>query len=116
MQIRLSTRDCRVAVGAAIVGLQAKLDADKAKISENSFEKLLAGAVHNGLDVNEARKTEMREMVERDVEHMMGQHPANEMLQVLNNYVDMLAYHRGDDIVIDDRDFSLLKSHLPTFA
>jgi hypothetical protein len=63
--------------------------------------------------VNAAREAEMREMVARDVEHMMTQHPGNEMLQVLNNYVDMLAYHRGDDVVIDDSDFSLLKSHLP---
>lgn len=114
MQIRVSTRDCRVAVGAAIVSLKQKFEEDKASFSERSYNALYDGAVHNGVPVNDARKQEMREMVDRDVQHAMLSHPANELLQVLNNFVDMLAYHRGDDIVIDDQDFNLIKTHLPT--
>lgn len=113
MQIRVSTRDCRVAVGAALTGLEAKLESDKQAFSERSYDALLTGAEHNGLIVNDARRTEMREMVARDVEHAMKSHPAMEMIEVLKNYVDMLSYHRGHDIDIDDQDFNLLKAHLP---
>ena len=113
MQIRVSTRDCRVAVGAALLAIEAKIASDKAKFSETSYNALHDGAVHNGLLVNDARKQEMREMVERDVEHAMRTHPGVEIKQVLDNFVDMLTYHRGDDIVIDDQDFNLLKPHLP---
>lgn len=114
MQIRVSTRDCRVAVGAAIVGLKKKFEEDKASFTERSYSSLYDGAVHNGVHVDENRMREMREMVDRDVQHAMLSHPANELLQVLNNFVDMLAYHKGDDIVIDDQDFNLIKTHLPT--
>jgi D-hexose-6-phosphate mutarotase len=113
MQVCIPTRDCRVAVGAAIVALEAKIKSDRETVWNTSFENLLNGAVHNGLHVDENRKREMREMVDRDLEHMMEQHPGVELLQVLNNFVDMLAYHREDKITIDDQDFNLLKPHLP---
>jgi len=113
MQIRVSSRDCRAAVGASIVALEARVTDYRDKVLETSFKALLEGAVHNGLDVNDARKQEMREMAERDVAHMLEQHPVNETLQVMKNFVDMLAFHRGDDIVIDDQDFALIKDHLP---
>jgi len=113
MQVCISTRDCRAAVGAAIAALIQKVASDKEAVTKTSLDNLLTGAIHNGLDVNEARRKEMTEMVDRDVEHMMKSHPGNELLQVLNNYVDMLAYHKGEFITIDDQDFSLIKAHLP---
>jgi hypothetical protein len=115
MQVCIPTRDCRVAVGAAIVALEAKIKSDRETVWNTNFENLLNGAVHNGLHVDENRKREMREMVDRDLEHMMKQHPGVELLQVLNNFVDMLAYHREDKITIDDQDFNLLKPHLPKY-
>ncbi len=114
MQIRVSTGNCRLAVGAALVALEGKIKEFGDKHREGAYEALKAGAIHNGLDVNEAREKEMREMVDRDLEHMMEKHPAHETVSVLKNFVDMLAYHHGDTIVIDDQDFHLLKEHLPT--
>lgn len=112
MQIRVSSRNCRAAVGKAVIAVQEKVEADKQRISEEAYTNLHDGAVHNGLLVDEARKKEMREMVARDVEHMMQRHAGFQTLDVLKNFTDMLAYHQGDDIVIDDQDFHLLKEYL----
>jgi hypothetical protein len=114
MQIRVSTRDCRAAVGAAIVACQGRFEEDKARFSEASLKALREGAIHNGTLMTPALEAEMQEMVKRDLEHAITKHPLNDTLAVLNNFVDMLAYHRGDDVVIDDQDFDLLKKHLPT--
>lgn len=113
MQIRVSSGDCRAAVTAATQAIVDILTADRATLSEKSLEALRTGAEHNGLDVNAARLQEMKEMVERDVDHTMGRHPANETLEVLKNFSDMLSFHQAADVVIDDQDFHLLKKHLP---
>lgn len=113
MQIRVSTGDCRAAIAAAIESVSAKIASDRAAFSERSLENLKNGAIHNGLDVTAARLQEMKEMVERDVEHAMQSHPGVETLLILNNYGDMLNFHTDSSIVIDDQDFHLLKPHLP---
>jgi hypothetical protein len=113
MQVRISTRDCRVAVGAALVALEAKVAKDRQTIWDRSFNSLKEGAIHNGLVMGPAREQEMREMTDRDIEHMMKSHPGVEVAQQLANYVDMLAYHKGDEVVLDDGDFSLLQPYLP---
>src|SRR6478736_1521435 len=99
MQIRVPTGSCRTAVGAAIVALEAALKDFKARAHEQCYNSLYEGAVHNGLVVNDARKQEMRAMADRDVEHMLEGHPSNDTMRVLQNFVDMLAYHHGDSIV-----------------
>jgi hypothetical protein len=116
MQVRIPTRDCRAAVGAALVALEAKVAKDRQTIWDRSFNSLKEGAVHNGLVMGPGREQEMREMVDRDIEHMMKSHPGVEVAQQLTNYIDMLAYHKGDDVVLDDGDFFLLKPHLPAAA
>lgn len=116
MQICVSTRDCRLAVGASIVALKEKLEGDKSNFLEASLRALRDGAIHNGTVMTPALEVEMKEMAQRDLDHAIRQHPRHELLQVLNNFVDMLAYHRGDDIVIDDQDFNLIKAHLPTVS
>lgn len=114
MQIRVSSRNCRAAVGAAVLAFETKIAEDRKRITEETFEALRDGAVHNGLHVDAAREKEMREMTDRDVEHMMQRHQGVGLLVVLNNFIEMLAYHQGDDIVIDDSDFNLLKPYLAT--
>lgn len=113
MQIRVSSGDCRAAVTAATQEIVALLAADRATLSEKSLEALRTGAEHNGLDVNAARLQEMKDMVERDVAHSMSRHPANDTLEVLKNFSDMLSFHQDSGVVIDDQDFHLLKKHLP---
>lgn len=113
MQIRVSTGDCRAAIAAAIESVRAKIASDRAAFSERSLTNLRAGAEHNGLDVNAARLQEMKDMVERDVEHAMQLHSGNETLLILQNYSDMLNFHTESSIVIDDQDFHLIKPHLP---
>jgi D-hexose-6-phosphate mutarotase len=114
MQIRVSTGNCRTAVGAAILAAQASIDEWRTKAVEDTYTRLVDGAVHNNIHVSDAVKAEMKQMAERDVESMSSRHPAHGSLEVLNNFVDMLAFHHGDDIVIDDQDFNLIKKHLAT--
>lgn len=114
MQIRVSAGNCRTAVGAAILAAQEEIASWRSTNLEAGYDRLLDGAKHNGIHITDAIKAEMKEMSERDIENMSKRHPANITLEVLNNFVDMLAYHHGDDIVIDDQDFNLLKKHLAT--
>lgn len=114
MQIRVSTGNCRAAVGAAVLAAQEEITKWRRDNLEASYTNLVEGAKHNGLHVTDVLKAEMKEMAERDIENMSKRHPANGTLEVLNNFVDMLAFHHGDDIVIDDQDFNLIKKHLPT--
>jgi len=113
MQIRVSTGNCRLAVAAAAIALATKIDEARTEHWNRHFEALKTGAAHNGLHIDAAREAEMREMVDRDINHMFEKHPAKDTLDVLSNFGDMLNYHSGDDIVIDDQDFHLLKDHLP---
>ena len=113
MQIRVSTGDCRFAVAAALKSLEDAIAEIRTKIWDNNYQSLVDGAEHNGLLVNDERRQEMREMTDRDVEHMMSQHPGHQTVEVLKNFTDMLNYHQGDEITIDDSDFHLIKAHLP---
>ncbi len=113
MQVCISTRDCRAAVGATIVALEAKIKDDTERLKTEAYNRLLDGAQHNGVPVNDALKQEMREMAQRDTDHMMHRHPGHETMEVLKNYIDLLAYHKGDLVNLDDQDFALLKEHLP---
>lgn len=65
------------------------------------------------MKVDDARDKEMREMIDRDAEHMTGQHPGQQTLKVLELLERMVK--RTDDIyvVIDDADFNMLEEYLP---
>lgn len=113
MQICVPTGDCSAAVVKAITAFEAVIETTRKTIWDTAFEKLHDGATYNEIDVNNVRKQEMRDMVDRDVEHMMSKHPGHETVAILKNFADMLAYHREDMITIDDTDFHILKDHLP---
>ena len=114
MQIRVSTRDCRTAVGSALLAIEEAITKTHKTIWDSAYQALHDGAIHNGLVVDAAREQEMRDMVDRDVDHMMEKQAGKQTVEVLKNFIDMLAYHKGEDIVIDDNDFHLLKAYLPT--
>ena len=114
MQIRVPTGHCRTAVGAAIVAAQAEIESWRERSLTEAYDTLIEGAKHNGVHVSDSIKAEMKDMAARDVESMSKRHPAYNYIEVLNNFVDMLAFHHGDDIVIDDQDFNLIKKHLAT--
>lgn len=114
MFISISTRNCSVAIGKAIEAAQERLASDKVKFSEQSYDALRGGAEHNGMKIDAAREQEMRDMVARDIEHALEQHPVKQTLQVLELLERMLK--RNDDpdtVVIDDADFSMLEEFLP---
>lgn len=113
MQIRVPTRDCRIAVGRALIEAQGQLTKEHEEFKENSFNALKTGAVHNGLDVTPAREKEMREMVDRDLEHIMESHPLKDRLQVLEMQSKMLLYTKEFDVALDEQDFHVLHKHLP---
>lgn len=114
MQIRVSTGNCRTAVGAAAIEAKGEINDWRAKSLDEAYDRLLDGAKHNGIHITDAIKAEMKDMAERDIENMSKRHPAHGTLEVLSNFVDMLAYHTGSEIDIDDQDFNILKKHLPT--
>ena len=113
MQVRIPVRDCRVAVIAALEEVRAKLAEDRELHRDRSFRALHDGAVHNGLTVDDARRKEMQEMVDRDIEHMMEQHPANDAIRVFENHLAMINYTTDAALVLDDQDFHMLHKHLP---
>lgn len=113
MQISIPTGDCRIAVAAATKATQEQAAADRQTIWDRSFEALKGGAVHNGLNVDAAREKEMREMVDRDIEHVMGGHPSVNRLEVLLTYSQMLDRNESGTTTIDEQDFFLLKDYLP---
>lgn len=117
MFIPVPIRDCRTAVTAALATVQAKIAEDRKLHRDNAFNQLHDGAVHNGLDVTPARRKEMEEMVERDIEHMMERHPGHDTVKVFENHLAMLTYVEagGEEnyVVLDDQDFHMLAAHLP---
>lgn len=114
MFIAIPTGDCRVALTAALEGFQAKLAEDRASVRDKSFQALHDGAVHNGLRPSQSDLDQMNAMADSDVEHMMGQHPANQFIEHCENLLAMLGYHDDLVVTIDDSDFRLLRKHLPT--
>lgn len=113
MQISVPTGDCRVAVAAATKAIKEQAAADRQTIWDRSFEALKNGATHNGVNVDAAREKEMREMVDRDIEHMMEQHPSVNKLEVLLTYSQMLDKNESAATTLDLQDFYLLKDYLP---
>lgn len=113
MFIPISTRDCGVAIGKAIEANKARVATDIDRLKEEAYTALRTGAEHNGMKVDDARDKEMREMIDRDAEHMTGQHPGQQTLKVLELLERMVK--RTDDIyvVIDDADFNMLEEYLP---
>ncbi len=113
MLISISTRDCGVAIGKAIEANKARVATDIDRLKEEAYTALRTGAEHNGMKVDDARDKEMREMIDRDAEHMTGQHPGQQTLKVLELLERMVK--RTDDIyvVIDDADFNMLEEYLP---
>lgn len=113
MFIPISSRDCSIAIGKAIEANKARLTADIDRLKEEAYTALRTGAEHNGMKVDDARDKEMREMIDRDAEHMTGQHPGQQTLKVLELLERMVK--RTDDIyvVIDDADFNMLEEYLP---
>ena len=113
MFISISTRDCGVAIGKAIEANKARVATDIDRLKEEAYTALRTGAEHNGMKVDDARDKEMREIIDRDAEHMTGQHPGQQTLKVLELLERMVK--RTDDIyvVIDDADFNMLEEHLP---
>lgn len=66
------------------------------------------------MTVDAAREQQMREMVDRDVEHMLEQHPVKQTLAVLQLLGRMLDRNYDQMLVtIDDADFSMLEEYLP---
>lgn len=113
MLISIPSRDCRLAIAAAIIAGKQRFEEDKAKFSEQAYQQLRGGAEHNGMKVDDARDKEMREMVDRDVEHMLEQHPVKQTLDVLKLMERMLSRNIEDFVVIDDADFNMLEEYLP---
>ena len=113
MFITVSSRDCGVAIGKAIEANKARVATDIDRLKEEAYTALRTGAEHNGMKVDDARDKEMREMIDRDAEHMTGQHPGQQTLKVLELLERMVK--RTDDIyvVIDDADFNMLEEYLP---
>lgn len=113
MYISIPARDCRIAIGKALEEVNAGLDKVKDEVREASFKALYEGAVHNGMRPTPTQIEEMRAMVERDLEHMMPNHPSVQTMEVLQNMDEMLDFNSDPFITIDDQDFHLLKGHLP---
>ena len=114
MFIPVPGRDCRSALYAAAKEAQDRFDSDKARLAEASFNQLRDGAVHNGLKPTQKDIEEMRSMTERDVEHMMSEHPAVEVREYIDVMLKMLDYNDPDEeVVLDTEDFKLLGKHLP---
>lgn len=113
MFIPISSRDCSIAIGKAIEANKARVATDIDRLKEEAYTALRTGAEHNGMKVDDARDKEMREMIDRDAEHMTGQHPGQQTLKVLELLERMVK--RTDDIyvVIDDADFNMLEEYLP---
>lgn len=113
MQIRIPTGDCRAAIAAAILAHTKDIEDSRVRLKDECYDRLLDGARHNGLQITDRIKDEMREMAERDVEHAMHRHPGAETIEVLKNFNDMLDHHDEMVVTIDDQDFNILKAHLP---
>src|SRR6185436_339559 len=116
MYISIPARDCSAAIGKAILAGEERLNADKAQLSDTAYIARRGGAEHNGMTVTPAREQEMREMVERDVDHMAEGHPVQETLKVLRLLERMLVRNHDHLVTIDDADFSLLEKYLPELS
>lgn len=113
MFISISTRDCGVAIGKAIEANKARVATDIDRLKEEAYTALRTGAEHNGMKVDDARDKEMREMIDRDAEHMTGQHPGQQTLKVLELLERMVKRTDYIYVVIDDADFNMLEEYLP---
>ncbi len=115
MFVPVPVGSCRAAVNAQIAELEEILKRDRDTIARQSYDQLYAGAVHNGLKPTQSDLDQMREMSNRDVDHMMEDHPAAGVVKRLNNMSAMLDYLDSadqDTAVIDHDEFSLLAKHL----
>ena len=113
MFVVVSTGDCRVAIKAALKDLEAKLASDKEQLRVRSFSHLSEGARHNGLTITPEHDKEMREMVDRDIDHAAQNHPATELLGQLAIYQKMVGYDTDGHMALDPQSFELLHKHLP---
>lgn len=113
MLITVSSRDCSIAIGKALEANRARLAADIGRLKEEAYTALRTGAEHNGMKVDDARDKEMREMIDRDAEHMTGQHPGQQTLKVLELLERMVKRTDYIYVVIDDADFNMLEEYLP---
>lgn len=113
MLISISSRDCSIAIGKALEANKARLAADIDRLKEEAYTALRTGAEHNGMKVDDARDKEMREMIDRDAEHMTGQHPGQQTLKVLELLERMVKRTDYIYVVIDDADFNMLEEYLP---
>lgn len=113
MLITVSSRDCSIAIGKALEANKARLAADIDRLKEEAYTALRRGAEHNGMKVDDARDKEMREMIDRDAEHMTGQHPGQQTLKVLELLDRMIKRNEYIYVVIDDADFNMLEEYLP---
>lgn len=113
MLIPISSRDCSIAIGKALEANKVRVAADIDRLKDEAYTALRTGAEHNGMKIDDARDKEMRDMIDRDAEHMTGQHPGQQTLKVLELLERMVK--RTDDIyvVIDDADFNMLEEYLP---
>ena len=112
MFIAVSTRDCRAACETALKELVAKRQEDQQTIGDNAYQAIHDGAVHNGLKPTLDDLQKMRDMANRDVEHMMDSHPANELIEQVGVYINMLDYNRDTDIALDATSFRLIGKYL----
>ncbi len=113
MYISIPTGDCRAAIGKAIIAGEGRIAEDTVRLKDQAYAQLRGGAEHNGIKVDDAREKEMRDMVDRDVEHMLESHPAKQTLEVLKLLNRMLDRNLEDFVVLDDADFSMLEDYLP---
>jgi len=111
--IPIPTGDCRVAIEKAIAAGEERFKSDTANFKEQAYQQLRGGAEHNGMKVDDARDKEMRDMVDRDAEHMLEEHPVKQTLKVLHLLERMLKRNPEDFVVLDDADFQMLEEYLP---
>jgi hypothetical protein len=114
--ISIPTRDCRAAITKAIIVAEERYQQDVVRFKHEAYHALHGGAVYNGMKVDAAREQEMREMVDRDAEHMLDQHPVKQTLEVLKLLGRMIEHNSDHLVTIDDADFSMLEEYLPPVA
>lgn len=112
MFIAIPTRDCRLAIAAAIKSIGDKIAEDREAIRQKSYDALYNGAVHNGLKPTAGDLAKMNEMVDNDLEHMMSSHPGQEHLDHCKTMLAMLDHTSDTEVAIDDVDFRALRTHL----
>lgn len=117
MLIPISIRNLRSAVALAQGAAKQTFEEDKAKLTEQSFNQLHDGAVHNGLTPSSDQIQTMRDMVDRDVAHAMENHDSTMLAAHYELMLAMADYYEAndtlaDDVVISSEEFKVLKDYL----